>query len=178
MYISTIRQFILTGLCTFAVSAAAFAEDLTQVFYPDEESVEFIVMVPSAWEMTAQEGDGPEDYFEVEGPNDLELSFRTVPGADIEKAVEAHIKYLKENFTDIKMEETVETKVNGLEAILLPGSGKDEDGVQREFGAGWFQISEEKIGELWYNVAADDAKGAAAALAVLNSLSGKPAAAE
>jgi hypothetical protein len=118
------------------------------------------------------------DYFEVEGPNGLELSFRSIPGADIEKAVEAHIEYLKENFTDIKIEDMVETKVNGLEAILVPGSGKDEDGVVREFGAGWFQISDEKIGELWYNVAADDKKGAEAALAVLNSLSGKPVTAE
>ena len=126
--------------------------------------------VPSDWEMTPQEDE--DGYFEVAGPNDLELSFRVVPGADIDKAVKDHVAYLKETFTDIKVEEAKEVKINGLEAILLPGSGVDEDESKRDLGAGWFKLSGGQIGELWYNVEETDEAGKTAAAAVLNSLKG------
>mgnify|MGYP000629672765 CR=1 FL=1 len=52
----------------------------------------------------------------------------------------------------------------------LPAKGKDEDGVARDFGAGWFRLGGGAVGELWYNVDVSDAAGTSAAVAVLNSL--------
>ncbi len=126
--------------------------------------------MPSEWTLIAQGEEGAEDYFEVEGPNGLELSFRVVPGADIEKAVEDQIAYLEENFTDITIGESRETRINGMDAIILPAKGKDEDGMARDFGAGWFNLGGGAVGELWYNVALSDNTGAKAAVAGLNSL--------
>jgi len=170
---ATARPFaVLTSLILLAALSMtpAWAGDLTQVFYPSQEETQFTVDVPSAWTLTPQGEEGAEDYFEVEGPNGLELSFRTVPGADIDKAVADHIAYLKENFTDITLGESKETKINGMDAIILPAKGKDEDGVARDFGAGWFQLGGGAVGELWYNVDVSDAAGTSAAVAVLNSL--------
>lgn len=163
---------VLTSLILLAtlLMPPAWAADLTQVFYPSKDATQFTVDVPSAWTLTPQGEDGAEDYFEVEGPNGLELSFRVVPGADIDKAVADHITYLKENFTEITMGDSRETRINGMDAILLPAKGIDEDGVARDFGAGWFQLAGGAVGELWYNVDVTDSAGAASAVAVLNSL--------
>lgn len=166
------KTVFLTTLILLAALAVppVFAGGLTQVFYPSQDATQFTVDIPSEWTLTPQGEEGAEDYFEVEGPNGLELSFRVVPGADIDKAVADHIAYLKENFTDISMGDSKETKINGMDAILLPAKGKDEDGVARDFGAGWFQLGGGAVGELWYNVDVSDAAGTAGAVAVLNSL--------
>lgn len=164
------RLYALTALtvATLLLSIRADAGDLTRVFYPNQAAPAFIVDVPSDWELTPQEdADG---YFEVAGPNDLELSFRVVPGADIKKAVADHIAYLEENFSEIEVADTKEVTINGMDAILLPGKGVDEDDSKRELGAGWFKLKDGQIGELWYNVDDTDGEGKAAASAVLNSL--------
>lgn len=163
------------ALATLLIAAAtlspAVAADVTRVYYPNQAEMAFTVDVPSDWEMTPQEDE--DGYFEVAGPNDLELSFRVVPGADIDAAVADHVTYLKENFTDIKVADAKPVTINGLDAILLPGTGVDEDDSARELGAGWFKLPGGQIGELWYNVDDSDAAGKAAASAVLNSLKGK-----
>lgn len=166
------RHAFLTLLTLIAalLMQPVLAGGLTQVYYPSQADTLFTVTVPSDWTLTPQGADGAEDYFEVEGPNGLELSFRQIPGDDIETAVEAHIAYLKENFTEIAMGESKETKINGMDAIILPAKGKDADGVAREFGAGWFKLGGDAVGELWYNVDDSDAAGKAAASTVLNSL--------
>lgn len=163
--------FLTSLILTVALALQpALAGGLTQVYYPSQTDAQFTVAVPSDWTLTPQGEEGADDYFEVEGPNSLELSFRVVPGADIDAAVQAHIAYLQENFSDVSMGEAKETKINGMDAIIMPAKGKDEDGVARDFGAGWFQLADGAVGELWYNVALSDAAGAEAAVAVLNSL--------
>lgn len=152
-------------------STLAPAAGLTRVFYPDEANMAFSVDIPSDWKMIPQEDE--DSYFEVEGPNGLELSFRIVPGGDIDKALKDHVAYLEENFTEITMSDAKEVSINGLEAILLPGGGVDEDEVQRDLGAGWFKLPGDQVGELWYNADDSDAAGKQAAIAVLNSLKGK-----
>jgi|CXWL01.1.fsa_nt_gi hypothetical protein len=168
------RHFIaISMLYVLAAIASAPAQadgGMTRVFYPTQEAAEFVVDVPSDWKLMAQGEEGAEDYFEVEGPNGLELSFRTVPGADMEKAVKDHIAYLNEHFTDVKLGKQVETKINGMDAIILPAVATDEDDSERDIGAGWFLISDKAIGELWYNVDNADEANKTAASAVLNSL--------
>lgn len=161
----------LLSLVAVLWSSAAFADGaLTSVYYPNQAAADFIVDVPSAWKLIPQGEEGAEDYFEVEGPNGLELSFRTVPGHDMEQAVKDHIEYLEENFTDVELGDQIETKINGMDAIILPATATDEDDSERDIGAGWFLIGDKAIGELWYNVDNEDAAGKTAATAVLNSL--------
>lgn len=171
---ATFKQSLLAfGVLMFTAvySTLAPASGLTRVSYPDQANMAFTVDIPSDWDMTPQEdADG---YFEVEGPNGLELSFRIVPGADIDKAVKEHVAYLEENFTEISVADAKPVSINGLEAILLPGSGVDEDEVKRDLGAGWFKLPGGLLGELWYNADDSDAEGKQAAIAVLNSLKGK-----
>lgn len=160
-------------LASFQVASVRAEDDITTVYYPNEKEVEFVVKIPSAWKMIPQGEKGAEDYFEVEGPNGLELSFRTIKGGDVEKAIKDHVAYLKENFKDVKAEDAKEVTINGMKAVLLPATATNEDGAKREIGAGWFEISDEVIGELWYNVLENDEVQTAAAIKVLNSLSKK-----
>jgi hypothetical protein len=170
---TVVRPFPMLALLILILSltcAAYAAPGLTRVHYPSQDQAQFVVDVPSGWTLIPQGEEGAADYFEVEGPKGLELSFRVVPGADIEKAVQEHIAYLQENFSEITMADSKETRINGMEAILLPAKGTDEDGVLRDFGAGWFQLDQGAVGELWYNVDDSDSAGKAAAVTVLNSL--------
>lgn len=127
---------IAVGALLFASATirSAAAAELTRVYYPNEAEMAFSVDVPSNWKMIPQEDE--DGYFEVEGTDGLELAFRVVPGADIKAATTDHIDYLKENFSDIELKDAVEIKINGLEAILLPGLGVDEDDSKRVLGAG------------------------------------------
>lgn len=161
---------VLILLLLGIVQTAHAASGLTRVHYPSQDNAQFLLDVPSDWTLIPQGEEGAEDYFEVEGPNGLELSFRVLPSAEIEKAVQEHIAYLRENFSDISTTDSTETLINGMEAILLPAKGTDEDGARRDLGAGWFQLDHGAVGELWYNVEDSDSAGKAAALAVLNSL--------
>lgn len=171
---SSARHFIASSLLyVLAAIASAPAQadgGMTRVFYPTKDAADFVVDVPSDWKLIPQGEDGAEDYFEVAGPSGLELSFRTVPGADMENAVKDHIAYLNEHFTDVKLGDKLETKINGMDAIILPAVATDEDGSERDIGAGWFLISDKAIGELWYNADNADAATKTAATAVLNSL--------
>ncbi len=152
-------------------SSAAHADGaITRVFYPSQAAPQFVVDVPSDWKLIPQGEEGAEDYFEVEGPNGLELSFRTVPGANIEAAVKQHIAYLQENFSEVKLGDQKETTINGMQAIILPAVATDEDESVRDIGAGFFELSGEAVGELWYNVDNADEAGKTAASGVLNSL--------
>jgi len=161
----------MVGACCLTAVSTLSAGELTKVFYPNQEEAAFTLLVPSDWNMIPQGEEGAEDYFEVEGPN-LYLSFRIVPDGDLETAIEEHVEYLQEEYTDVEMAEPEEKEINGMEAFLLPAAGKDEDGELRELGSGWFLLDEESelIGELWYDVPADDDDAIAAAVAVLNSL--------
>lgn len=172
MKTAVLRRFVATAtlLLAAAMVTPVSAEGLTHVSYPNATDLAFSVDVPSDWEMTPQEEE--DGYFEVAGPNDLELSFRVVPGADIDAAIKAHVDYLKENFTEIEVADPKKVTINGMEAVLLPGTGVDEDESKRELGAGWFKLKGGQIGELWYNVEDSDGEGKAAASAVLNSLKG------
>lgn len=149
---------------------SAAAMELTRVYYPTEADMAFTVDVPSHWEMTPQERKS--GFFEVEGPFGLELSFRLVPGGDVKTAIEDHVKYLNKHFTEVTIADAEPKSVNGLEAVVLPGTGVDEFGSDRELGAGWFKLPDGRIGEVWYSVDVTDKAGRAEALEVLKSLRG------
>lgn len=171
---SALKHCLLALAALLIVAASigsAAAMDLTRVYYPNEAEAAFTVDVPSHWQMTPQESAA--GFFEVEGPFGLELSFRLVPGGDVKTAIEDHVSYLKEHFTEVTMADAEPKSVNGLEAVVLPGTGVDEFGSDRELGAGWFKLADGRIGEVWYSVDVTDKAGRAEALAVLSSLTGK-----
>lgn len=164
--------FLVFGTLLIAAAALspALAMELTRVYYPNQANAAFTVDVPSHWEMTPQES--ADGFFEVEGPFGLELSFRLVPGGDVKTAIEDHVKYLNKHFTEVTIADAEPKSVNGLEAVVLPGTGVDEFGSDRELGAGWFKLPDGRIGEVWYSVDVTDKAGRAEALEVLKSLRG------
>jgi len=164
--------FLVLGAMLVAAASihSAAAMELTRVYYPNQANMAFTVDVPSHWEMTPQDSDA--GFFEVEGPFGLELSFRLVPAGDVKAAIEDHVRYLKAHFTEVTMAPAEPKSVNGLEAVVLPGTGVDEFGSDRELGAGWFKLPDGRIGEVWYSVDVTDKAGRAEALAVLRSLKG------
>jgi hypothetical protein len=158
------------ALLASAPTIARADGELTRVFYPSQESASFTVDIPSAWQMKSQGEAGAEEYFEVAGPNGVELSFRTIPEGDVDAAIQRHIAYLQENFAEVEVGKPAPATLGGMEGMLLPASGKDAGGSVRDLGAGWFKISDSEAGELFYNVGKSDGAGGAAAVAVLQSI--------
>lgn len=163
-----LRRFAVAVLLA-ALSVPALAGQT--IAYPDTEKTVFTITVPDDWTLTPQgHEDGDEDYFYVES-EDTTLAFRLVPGANYEQAMDDHIAYLEEHYTDVKLSDVKEVQINGLDTVLMPAVGTDEDGNRRQLGSGWFMLPGGKqVGELWYDVAIDDKAEEAAAIAVLNSL--------
>lgn len=174
---STIRQrtglAAILGLFAALLTSAPLLASATRVHYPDQQNTLFTVDTPAGWTLTPQGEEDAEDYFYVSGPNGEELAFRTIDGSDIEAAIEAHVAYLTEHFSNLKLGEAVPTSINGMEAVILPAVGTDEEGSVRDLGSGWFKISANTLGELWYNVDQSNPAGKNAASAVLNSLKGR-----
>jgi len=174
---SNVRGGWLTCFCILALAllgaAPCDASGLTRVFYPSDEAPQFTVLIPSSWKMIPQGKPGAQEgYFEVEGPN-LYLSFRLVPGGNMEKAIAEHIAYLKSHYTDLEFAKEPEVhEFNGMKGYFMPATGKDENGDLRELGSGWFVLNkqEELIGELWFDVKARDENAIRAAERVLNSV--------
>ena len=128
-----------------------------------------MIDTPDDWEMTAGEEVG--DYFDVEGPTGVTLSFRTIEGTEdaMEEAIEESMAFLKENYQDVELGEAQDSTQRGLKGFYATGKGKDEEGESVVFGMAWYALKDGHIGEIWFVAAEGDKAGATAAGKVLDS---------
>jgi len=169
--LATRASSALLGVAAFLFSVAAVAADVTYA-YPTAEAPSFYLVAPDSWTATPQgDEDGDEDYFYLESKSGTVLAFRTVPGADYESAMTAHIEYLQEHYTDLVMSDVQQFKSNGLDYVLMPAVGVNEDGSRRQIGSAWFFLPKGEIGEVWYDVEVGKTREETAAKAILGSLS-------
>lgn len=157
-----------------AGSQAAAAEDVTTLFYPDESTAMFSVDAPADWVVTGISQVG--DFGIIESESGSVLQFRaqnydTEVEAEAEAGaiVESTFEFLKENYTDVKLDDPTDTVVQGNPAMELTGTGKDKDGNAVQFLSAVVALGPLSVAEIWAAVLPEGSDDLAAAEATLAS---------
>lgn len=153
-----------------AVTTQAHAGTQT-IYYPTQDNPAFSITAPDTWKLTPGESEG--DYFDLDGPTGAVLSLRTIPGTedDMKEAIQDSIKFLGENYTDVKIDDPKDHTMNGLKGFYTVGAGKGKaDGGPTVFGMAWYALKNGQIGEVWFAASANDKDGADQADKILDTL--------
>ncbi|QIF00358.1 hypothetical protein [Roseimicrobium sp. ORNL1] len=160
----------LTSLLCLAACLAftSVASADTTIHYPNEKEAVFTITSPDDWEFEPGTEDDP--YCKLT-KGDTVLYFQTVEGTEdgITAAIEGTYEYVKETYPKAKLPKPEETKIDGKPALAASGNGKDEDGVDTEFGFAWVFIDDKHIAELWFESSDTDKKIIAEAVKILKS---------
>jgi hypothetical protein len=165
---------VISSAETAASSAVAASGDVTTLIYPDEANPMFSVDAPPGWLVTGVGQVG--DFGTLESPNGSILQFRaqnyaTQAEAEVEAGsiVESTFEFLKENYTDVKLDDPTDTVVQGQPAMELTGTGKDKDGNPVKFLSAVIALGPQSVAEVWAAVLPDGNDDLAAAEAALAS---------
>lgn len=157
-----------------AGSQAAAGGDVTTLYYPDETNAMFSVDAPANWVVTGINQVG--DFGTIESESGSVLEFRaqnydTEAEAQAEAGaiVESTFEFLKENYTDVKLDDPTDTVVQGNPAMELTGTGKDKDGNEVQFLSAVIALGPLSVAEIWAAVFPEDNDDLAAAKATLAS---------
>lgn len=151
-----------------ALSLAHPASADVTIFYPSQDKPVFTVESPEDWEFEAGSKDDP--YCTLT-KGDTVLYFRTVECTEekLGEAIEETYDYVKETYPKAELPKPTELKIDGKDALVAQGAGKDEDGVATTFGFAWIFVSANHIAEVWFEAADSDKANVAAANKILNS---------
>jgi hypothetical protein len=162
------RSTLRTASCLLLAAAFAGSAGAGTIAYPTTQKPAFLVDVPDKWEL--EPADEPGGFFSVTGPTGVVLSFRTVPGADIDAAVEESMSFIQENYKKVNLEPAQDVTQAGLSGAYAKGTGIDKKaGTASVFAVAWFELKGKQIGEIWYAADANDKAGQAAAAKILDS---------
>ncbi len=157
-----------------AGAQAAAAGDVTTLYYPDESTAMFSVDAPADWVVTGIDQVG--DFGTIESENGSVLEFRaqnydteTEAEAEAGAIVESTFEFLKENYTDVKLDDPTDTVVQGRPAMELTGTGKDKDGNAVQFLSAVIALGPLSVAEIWAAVFPEGNDDLAAAKATLAS---------
>ena len=157
-----------------AGAQAAAAGDVTTLYYPDESTAMFSVDAPADWVVTGIDQVG--DFGTIESENGSVLEFRaqnydteTEAEAEAGAIVESTFEFLKENYTDVKLDDPTDTVVQGRPAMELTGTGKDKDGTAVQFLSAVIALGPLSVAEIWAAVFPEGNDDLAAAKATLAS---------
>ena len=157
-----------------AGAQAAAAGDVTTLYYPDESTAMFSVDAPADWVVTGIDQVG--DFGTIESENGSVLEFRaqnydteTEAEAEAGAIVESTFEFLKENYTDVKLDDPTDTVVQGRPAMELTGTGKDKDGNAVQFLSAVIALDPLSVAEIWAAVFPEGNDDLAAAKATLAS---------
>ena len=165
---------VVSSAETAASSAVAGSGDVTTLIYPDETNPMFSVDAPPNWLVTGVGQVG--DFGTLESPSGSVLEFRaqnydTEAAAEAEAGsiVESTFEFLKENYTDVKLDDPTDTVVQGKPAMELTGTGKDKDGNPVQFLSAVIALGPKSVAEVWAAVFPEGSDDLAAAEATLAS---------
>lgn len=158
----------MAAIAAIVVIAGSYAQAGDKVYYyPDQDNKVFSVSAPDSWELTPGEEEG--DFFMLQGPSGLALSFRAIePDPDANPGQEA-AKYIGESYKNVKMGEARDCQLGGLQGKCVAGTGDSEEGSHFGFEVGWLVLKNGQVAELWTEVEAGDKDGYAEARNILDS---------
>jgi hypothetical protein len=166
-----IMTAVLAVRVAFLALGATEARAESLLAYPNRDKATFTVQLPDGWDVTPGESVG--DYASVTGADtSATVWFRTMPGTSeaITGAVQETLRYIRDTYKDVKVDDAKDHTQNGLKGFVSSGSGLDkESGEPYLFGMGWFQMQDGTIAEIWFSVGKDDKAGQAAAGKVITS---------
>lgn len=159
-------------------SATSSATGTTTLYYPEQQGAMFSIEAPADWTVGKIEQVG--DFGSVESESGSVLQFRAQnfdtdaqATQEIDAIAESTTEFLKDNYTDISLEDPKEVTVNGRPGMQLAGTGKDKDGNAVQFLSAMIMLGPMSIAEIWAAVFPEGNNDLDAATAVLNSF--KPA---
>ena len=155
-------------LTTLLLHSALYAAQ--NIAYPESSTPSFTLSAPDDWILTPAGSDT--DYCTLKGPTGAILYFRNIPydAADLDKAVAETQGYIAATFTEVHLDEAVDTQLNNMVGVTAGGTGKDDQGRTIRFTCGWYNLHNGKVAEIWFESRTDDTAGQEAAKAILSSM--------
>lgn len=159
-----------------AVSLAVAQAETKTLHYPTQDASMFSIDAPSDWTVSEIKDTG--EFGSLESENGSVLQFRAQEfGTDeeakkeIDSIFDSTADFLKDNYTDIKLDEPKEVTVDGQPGAQLTGTGKDKDGNAVQFLSAMIALGPKSIAEIWAAVfpEGEGNNDLAAAQAVLQS---------
>lgn len=155
-------------------AASAVAGGKTTLYYPEEQGAMFSIEAPDDW--TVGKIDAVGDFGSIESTNGSVLQFRAQKfdtedeaKKEIDSIVDSTMGFLKDNYTDIKLEDPKDVTVDGQPGSQLAGDGKDADGNAVKFLSAIVAIGPTSIAEIWAAVFPEGSNDLDTATAILDS---------
>jgi len=174
------HQFLPLAVVFTALSLAAAQAETQTLHYPDQDKSMFSIEAPSDWKVTPIEEVG--EFGSLESENGSILQFRAQEFdtedevvKEVESIFDSTGEFLKENYTDIKLDDPKEVTVEGQPGSQLTGTGKDKDGNAVQFLSAMIALGPKSVAEIWAAVftEGESSNDLESAKTVLNSF--KPA---
>lgn len=139
----------------------------------------FSIEAPADWKVGKIEQVG--DFGSVESANGSVLQFRAQKFAtdaqtrqEIDAIVDSTRGFLKDNYTDVQLDNPEEITVEGRPGMQLAGTGKDKAGNAVKFLSAMIMLGPNSLTEIWAAVFPEGNNDLATAKTILNSF--KPSA--
>ena len=165
---------VATSAAGAASSAVSGAAGMTTLFYPEQQGAMFSIEAPADWKVEKIDAVG--DFGSLESPNGSVLQFRAQTfdtdvdaNKEIDDIVDSTNGFLKDNYTDVKLDDPKDVTVDGQPGAQLSGSGKDKDGNAVEFLSAIIALGPKSMAEIWAAVFPEGNNDLETATAVLNS---------
>jgi len=163
------------GAATSAATSAATAPaGTTTYYYPDQQSAMFSVVGPDDWTVGKIEQVG--DFGSLESANGSVVQFRAQTfdtdeqtKKEIDSIADSTRDFLKDNYTDIQLDDPKEISIDGQPGLQLAGTGKDKDGNAVKFLSAMIFLGPQSLAEIWAAVFPEGNNDLEAATAVLES---------
>lgn len=148
------RRMLLLAVLITAVSFAVAQAETKTLHYPDQDKSMFSIDAPADWKVTEIEEVG--DFGSLESENGSVLQFRAQQfdtedeaKKEIDSIFDSTGDFLKDNYTDIKLDEPKQVTVEGQPGAQLTGTGKDKDGNAVQFLSAMIALGPKSIAEIW-----------------------------
>lgn len=169
-----LMRTLLAATAAIALAATSAQAETKTLHYPTQDESMFSIEAPSDWEVTEIKETG--DFGSLESENGSILQFRAQEfdtedeaKKEIDSIFDSTGEFLKENYTDIKLDDPKEITVEGQPGAQLTGTGKDKDGNAVQFLSAMIALGPKTIAEIWAAVFPEGNNDLDAAKTILGS---------
>jgi hypothetical protein len=143
-----------SAVSSAATSAATAAAGTTTLYYPDQETAMFSIVAPDSWKVSKIDQVG--DFGSLESADGSVLQFRAQKfdsddqtKKEIDAIADSTKDFLKENYTDIQLDDPKDITVDGQPGLQLAGTGKDKAGNAVKFLSAMIFLGPQSLAEIW-----------------------------
>lgn len=163
-----------SSVASIASSAVSAPAGKTTLYYPDEQTAMFSIEAPSNWKVSKIDQVG--DFGSLESESGSALQFRAQTfdtdaqvKTEIDDISASTMDFLKDNYTDVALDDPKEITIDGQPGMQLAGTGKDKEGNAVKFLSAMIVLGPKSIAEIWAAVFPEGNNDLDEAAAVLDS---------